>query len=315
MTGNAYGLFVSGADGVFVDSSRFVNSQITGVDLHRFVRSSIIQRTTSTHSGGNGFSLGRATQGVQITQSSATSNANDGFLIAGQALADGPSAVGSSTVTYGNNSLSNSTATNNGHYGIHIQDGFNLAISANRLSGSRMGIVVEDNARTVSLTGNQVENVVQHGIALLDGVTASTVTGNMVNDGPIYLRDSQARVQGNTVLQASNHGISVVGASKGTVIANNVVGGEGPGAVDTARAKGSVTTRGNSTDGWHDSTPLLTRIKDAVIHPMTLLWGVIVGFVLLSMLRGMGRRDRRGGGLRGSHPYAHQMAHLAPRAS
>jgi parallel beta-helix repeat protein len=306
VTGNAFGLFVSGADGVDIDQSTFADSQITGIDFHRFVRSSIIQRTTSNRSGGDGISLGRATQGVQISQSTAKGNAHDGFVLAGEALADGPSAVGSPTGTYGNNSISNSTADGNGHYGIHVKDGFNMTVSSNHVSNSSMGIVVSDNAKNISVTSNQISGVDRHAIALLDGVKSSTVTGNVVEDGPIYLRNSQAKIQGNTITGADGHGVSVVGVAAGTVISYNVVGGSGSSAIDTARANGSVETNGNSDKGWHDTTAIVTRIKQILVQPMTLVWGFILVLVLLSMAQGLRRRPATVG----THPYAHQSSHL-----
>jgi parallel beta-helix repeat protein len=307
VTGNAFGLFVSGADGVLVDSSTFTHSQITGVDFHRFVRSSVIQRTASNYSGGDGFSLGRATQGVQINQSVAIGNADDGFSISGEPLSDGPSAVGSPTQKYGNNSISNSTATGNGHYGIAIRDGFNMTVANNQVAGSKMGIVVLDNATNVSVTGNQINSVASHGVALLDGVTDSTVSGNLVNDGPIYLRNAWARVQGNTVLNASGHAVSVVGSANGTVIAHNVVAGYGSSAIDIARAQDdAVVQTGNSAEGWRDTTSLITEVKRALLQPMTLLWLAIAILVIGSLVRGVGREKPAPG----THPYAHQNGHL-----
>jgi len=306
VSGNAFGLFVSGADGVLIDSSTFTDSQITGVDFHRFVRSSVVQRSTSNYSGGNGFSLGRATQGVQINQSTAVGNAQDGFAVSGEPLADGPSAVGSTVQKYGNSSISNCTANGNGHYGITIKDGFNMSVANNQVSNSRMGIVVDENASKVSVTGNQISGVSSHAIALLDGVTDSTVTGNVVNDGPIYLRDSSAQVQGNTVLDATGHGVSVVGSAVGTVVAYNVVGGTGSSAIDTARSSAEVTQMGNSDVGWRDTTSLLTHIKRALLQPLSLLWLAIGIFVIGSMIRGM----RGASPVRGKHPYAHQSSHL-----
>lgn len=306
VTGDAFGLFVSGAEGIDVDQSSFLNSQIAGIDFHRFVRSSIIQRTRSDHSGGDGVSLGRGTQGVQISQSYADNNAHDGFVIAGNALADGPSAVGSPIETYGNDSISNSTANGNSHYGIHIKDGFNMSVDENHVFGGVMGIVVSDAASNVSVTANQVSGVHTHGIALLDGVLSGRVTGNTVADGQIYLRDSRAIVQGNTVSDVNGHGVSVVGAASGTVIAYNVITGSGTSAIDTARARGSVTRNGNATTGWRDTTAIVTHIEHTVLQPMTLLWAALIFLVVLSMIKGIGRPTF----IRGTHPYAHQTAHL-----
>lgn len=306
--GNAFGLFVSGAEGVLVDSSEFTDSQITGVDFHRFVRSSVIQNTQSNYSGGTGFSLGRATQGVRIDQATAIGNAHDGYLISGEPLADGPSAVGSTIQEYGNSSISNSIAQSNGHYGVAVVDGFNMTVANNQISGGRMGIVAHSGASAITVTGNKITDVASHGIALLDGVTGSAITGNVVSGGPIYLRDSSAEVRGNTVLDASGHAVSVVGSAPSTVVSHNVVSGSGSSAIDTARATVEVVRTANVDDGWNNTTSILERARNALLQPMSLLWLAISVLVIGSMIRGL----RGSPPVRGRHPYAHQNSHLQP---
>jgi parallel beta-helix repeat protein len=303
---DAIGLFVSGADGVAISDSQFLDSQITGVDLHRFVTSSSIQRTESDGSGGVGFNLGRATEGVQLTQCTARGNAGDGFALSGAPLADGPSAVGSPITRYGNDSLSNSIAAANGHYGIFVNNGFNITLSSNQVSASPMGIVVMDEASRVSINGNHVRGTGGYGIALLNGVRRSWVIGNVVSGARIYMRDSQGSVQGNSVLSSMGHGISVVGAADGTSVTNNVVTGTGTSAIDTARAGGTVTVRNNLAAGWQDTTSLWVQYWHMLLHPMSLLWAAILGLVLLSMIKGL----RRGEVVLGTNPYGRKGAQL-----
>lgn len=305
-TGNAIGLFASGADGVAIADSKFLNSQIAGVDLHRFVTASSIQRTVSNGSGGDGFSLGRATEGVQLTQCTADGNAGDGFAISGEPLANGPSAVGSPITRYGNNLLSNSVAKHNGHYGVYVKDGFNVTVSGNHVSSSEMGIVATEGASALSINANHVSSVSSHGIALLDGVVHASVTGNVVTGARIYLRDSEGVVEGNTVLGAAGHGISVVGAGGGTSVTNNVITGVGSSAIDTARASGTIAEHSNVDANWHDTTSLVTQYFHMLLHPMSLLWAAILVLVLVSMIKGM----RRGDIVPGTNPYARKGAHI-----
>jgi parallel beta-helix repeat protein len=305
-TGNAIGLFASGADGVAIADSKFLDSQITGVDLHRFVTASSIQRTVSNGSGGDGFSLGRATEGVQLTQCTAQGNAGDGFSISGEPLATGPSAVGSPITRYGNNLLSNSAAAHNGHYGVYVKDGFNVTVSGNHVSSSEMGIVANEGASSLSINANNISDVSGHGIALLDGVAHASVTGNVVNGAGIYLRDSDGAITGNTVLAAIGHGISVVGSAGGASVTNNVITGTGSSAIDTARASGTIAEGGNVKANWHDTTSLITQYVHMLLHPMSLLWAMILVLVLVSMIKGL----RRGEVMPGTNPYAHKGAHL-----
>jgi hypothetical protein len=304
---DAFGLFVTGADGLQISDSTVSNSQFAGIDLHRFVSNGAIQRTVSTFNGGDGFNLDRATQGIVISESTATRNAGHGFALSGRPLSNGPSAVGSPLESYGNNSVSNSTASDNARDGIEVSGGFNIGLQNNRIDRNDMGIVVTDAATRVAVTGNDIGNQKRHGIALVKGVSQATVTGNVVDGATtgIYLRDSQAQVKGNTVEHASLHGVSVVGSAKGTQVSYNVMAGNGPSALDVARAHAGVSSTDNLLAGWHDTTPWYLYFKQ-LLHPMTALWVLIFGLVALSAIRSRKHRTIV------VHPYAHQMAHQMP---
>jgi hypothetical protein len=300
--GDAFGLFVSGANGVQIDRSTIKNSSIAGVVLHRYVTNGAISKTVSEHNVGDGITLDRATTGITINESTARSNSGSGFSLSGRALADGPSAAGSPLTNYGNSSISNSVATGNGHYGIEVTGGFKMGLQNNRIMGNDMGIVVTGPASDVSITGNTVRNTQRHGIALLDGVTASTVTGNVVDGAGtgVYLRGSSAEVRGNTVQRARSHGVSLVGSVSGTQIEYNVLAGSGPSALDIGRSNGHVVRTGNQVGGWHDTSPWYFLFKK-LLHPMTALWTLIALLVVTSAVRGRGRPREI------EHPYAHQQ--------
>jgi parallel beta-helix repeat protein len=177
-----------------------------------------------------------------------------------------------------------------------------MGLQNNRVLDNDMGIVVTGPATDISITGNTVRDVERHGIALLDGVTASTMTGNVVDHAGtgIYLRESSAEVKGNTVQGASSHGVSLVGSVSGTKIDYNVLAGSGPSALDTGRSNGDVERSGNQTGGWHDTSPWYFLFKK-LLHPMTALWTLIALLVLTSAVRSRGRTREI------EHPYAHQQ--------
>lgn len=302
--GDAFGLFVTGANGLQISDSTVSNSEFAGIELHRFVSNGVIQRTTTTYNGGDGLNLDRATQGIVISEATSTRNAGHGFALSGAPLATGPSAVGSPVESYGNDSISNSIASDNARDGIEVSGGFNIGLANNRIDGNDMGIVVTDGATQVAVTGNDIGANKRHGISIVKGVSQSTVTGNVVDGATsgIYLRDSQAQVKGNTVEHASQHGVSVVGSAKGTAVDYNVLAGSGPSAIDTVRSHGGVSTKDNQQTGWHDTTPWYLYFKK-LLHPMTVLWACILILVLLSAIRSRKSRAIV------VHPYAHQMAH------
>lgn len=305
---DAFGLFISGANGIQIDSTVVQNSLIAGISLHRFVTNGVITRTTAKHNAGDGFNLDRATTGITMSEATATGNSGNGFTLSGRALADGPSATGSSTVDYGNNSISNSTSTGNGHDGIEVVGGFNIGVQNNQVSDNDMGIVATGNASHIAVTGNNVTHNARHGIALVNGVHQSTVTGNVVDgaDSGVYLRDSSAQVKGNTIEHAHTHAVSAVGNVAGTEVSYNVLAGSGASALDTARSNGTVVQAHNESTAWHDTTPWYVQLK-RLLHPMTLLWASIFLLVIVSAIRSRKRDD----GLV-VHPYAHQMAHAMP---
>ena len=302
--GDAFGLFVSGANGIQISDSAFTNSAINGVVLHRYVSNGVVSTTTSSHNAGNGFTLDRASTGITLSEATATANADSGVVISGRPLADGPSSVGSPTSSYGGNSVANSTVTGNGHYGIHVLGGFNVGVQNNHVSDNEMGIVVSGPADRISVTGNQIGATASHGIALMDGVTNSTVTANVVDGARtgVYVRASSVDVVGNSVQAASLHGVSLVGEVAGSDVDRNVLSGSGASAMDSTRSRGKVVAEGNQDNGWHDTSPWYFAFK-RLLHPMNALWASLFALVLLSALRS--RRVPRGV----AHPYAHQIAH------
>ncbi|MFE7764271.1 right-handed parallel beta-helix repeat-containing protein [Streptomyces sp. NPDC057438] len=307
LTGNAFGLFLSGANGVSISDSTVRRSLEHGVVLHRFVTNAVVERTVSKENGGDGFVLARATEQVRVSGSTAESNGGNGFTLSGRPLASGPSASGESISSYGSNSVSDSIATDNGHYGIEIFGGKDVGVQNNRVEGGDMGIVARKDATKVAITGNRLTGQSRQGISVRDGVTAATITGNIVEgtETGIYVRDSVGEIRGNTIQDGTNHGITMVGGVSESVITYNVISGVGPSAVDTTRAHGDIAVRQNQTFAWHDTSSFWVKFRHYA-SPMTLLWTFILLLILFSAV--LGRRqsrkgNRRGGRRLGVHPY------------
>jgi hypothetical protein len=307
-THNAFGLFVSGANGVQVSDSTFSDNQFGGMVLHRYVTNGVITRTTAERNLGDGFALGRATAAISISESTAAHNLGSGFRLAGRPLAEGPSVVGASLRSYGNNSVSHCTATENGRYGIELLGGVNVGLDNNVLDGQDMGILVKGPAQQVSITGNTVRHSARHGIALVNTVSSSTVTGNVVDGATtgVYIRDSSVEVRGNTILGARSHGASLLGEVKGSNVSFNVLAGSGASALDLMRSHGDIAVDTNNIDGWHDTSPWYLVFKK-LLQPMNALWSLIAVLMVVSAMRG--RRAAKGI----VQPYAAQMTQLSDR--
>jgi putative cofactor-binding repeat protein len=301
---SAFGVFVSGAAGVQITNSTFEGNRFGGVVLHRHVTNGAITATTSTGNGGDGFSVGRTTTGISISESTASRNAGSGFHVDGRALTDAPSVVGASLRPYGNNSITASSASDNGRYGIHVRGGFNIGLQNNLIEHHDMGIMVGGPAERISVTGNRLERSERHGIGVVDGVRDAVLTGNVVAEARtgIYVRDSSATITGNTIESANAHAVSLVGSVGGSEVSFNVLAGEGASALDTRRSGGDVAYSTNNVDGWRDTTPWYVWFK-RLLQPANALWTLLALLIVISAVR-----SRRANGVI-THPYAHQMSH------
>ncbi|MFS0704283.1 nitrous oxide reductase family maturation protein NosD [Cellulomonas sp. 179-A 9B4 NHS] len=298
--GNAFGLFLSSANGVDITDTSVSRSLVDGLVLHRFVANAAISATEVHGNAGDGIVLSRATTGIVLSEVSATGNGDNGIELRGESLADGPSATGSPVGDYGNNSVSNSVASDNARYGIEVVGGRNVSLTANDVSGNDMGIVVRDPASEVAVVGNRLTGNTRHGIALRDGVESATVSGNVLDDGAngIYLRDSTAEVRRNTVSGMTLHAVTLVGDVTGTVVTQNDLAGRGPSAVDRKRSTGAEVD-GNDEGGWTSTKPFWTVVRNAA-QPLTVMWVLLGLLVVVTAIRGAGRPRTR------THPYAQQ---------
>ncbi|MDQ0368366.1 right-handed parallel beta-helix repeat-containing protein [Catenuloplanes indicus] len=299
ISGNAFGLFISGATGVNITDSTVAESLEDGVVMHRFASSLVIEKVTSRNNGGDGFVLSRAAQQVRISDAVADHNGGNGITVNGLPLAEDASASGQFVGAYGSNTVANSEVSHNARYGIEVIGGINVDVQNNEVTGSEAGIVARQGADRVTITGNRVSGAVRHGIAVRDEVTAATVTGNIVTDvdNGVYVRDSSAEVRGNTVEEATNHGIAMVGAVDGSVVSHNVISGVGPSALDLSRADGDLTAADNQAGAWYDTSSFWVKFRHYA-SPMTMLWTAIVLAIAFSAV--MGARRRRTGFF---HPY------------
>lgn len=320
IVGNAFGLFMSGATGIAVSDVQVTGSLITGVVLHRFATQAVLQNVVSNRNYGDGFLIARAAQEIQISSSRADYNLGNGFTVNGQPISQGPSAAGEPLGAYGNNTLARNSAKGNSHYGVEVLGGINIALDDNTLDGNQMGVVVRRGAENVTISGNVLRNQNREGISVRDGVKAVTVSSNTVQGAAtgIYVRDSSAHVSGNTVSGASLHGVTMIGTNTGSVVENNIVGGEGASPIDTGRAHGTVSVGYNATGGWFDTTSTWTRVK-ALISPLTIVWICVISLLLFTSLKGYRARHRSAakGGLGidalGTHPYLKQRALPIPQ--
>jgi parallel beta-helix repeat protein len=302
---DAFGLFVSSAEGVAVSHVSVSRSLVDGIVFHRDVTDSTITNTTSSHNAVDGVILTRATSGIELNTVTAQHNGHNGITIEGGALATGPNPTGVPVSTYGNNGVSNSNASDNAHYGIAIVGGTNMRVTGNTASNDVSGVVVSDAASTTSVRNNLIENSSKQGIALRDAGTNTLVQGNTIDgaDIGIYARNAGGNLDHNTIQDASTHAITLVGATGKSTIQKNTLQGSGYSAIDTSRTSGAVVGV-NDAQHWVNTKPF-NVVLGAIFQPLTIMWIAIALVVLLSTIAMIGRRRIM------THPYAN----MAPLSS
>jgi nitrous oxidase accessory protein NosD len=301
--GNAFGLFVTNADGVAIHDTEISHSLVDGLVLHRFVSDATISTTSSTANAVDGFTVGRSSSHVTFTNVTAASNGGNGISIDGQSLATGPNATGTAVQTYGSNSVTGSTITGNKRYGLEISGGRNTKVTSTTLARNDIGIVVNHAATNVEITGNSFTNQVNQAIAVRDTVLNASVTKNLIVGGNtgVYVRNASALLTANKISRVTNHGVSLVGNASAVHVVGNTVAGYGSKALWVAKATG-VDLGKNNTDGWHPA-PTVTTVVNWVFQPLTIVW-LLLGALLLGTALSR-RRKPKVRGIR--HPYAEQV--------
>jgi hypothetical protein len=268
--------------------------------MHRYVVNAVVQATRATGNGSDGIQLSRATTGIVLSEITASDNGRNGVTMSGLPLADGPSATGMSTASYGNNSVANSQVSGNDRYGVEVLGGTNIGVLANEVNDNDMGIVVREDADNIDIVGNRVVDSGLQGVALRDGVREATVTGNIVTGGAtsVYVRDSVARIENNTLTDADSHAVSLVGEVGLTTLQRNTITGRGPSAIDVQRAVDvDRDAWDNNTSGWDDTTPFLVTLK-RFLQPLTAMWLGLGALLVFTAVRGARARRVK------QHPYA-----------
>lgn len=286
VTGNAYGLFVSNANSVQLQNSKFMNNLVDGIDFHREVTNSRITGVESSSNGGDGFHISRGSQGVLMDSVVAANNKGNGITIDAAPLSDGPSATGFPIVAYGGHSVLNSKVTNNGHYGIAVLGGDGIVLRRNTITGGDFGIIVGKASQGIDVEENRIDSAAKQGIAVRDGAEG-TIFGNLVVGGKIaiYVRDSKVSVTRNTIQDVSGHGVTMVGDTTGSTVGKNLIAGHGNSPIDTVRGKGVSVLSTNESPAWVYQN-VTERVIRVVTKPMTMLWTVLALILLFTAFRG-----------------------------
>jgi nitrous oxidase accessory protein NosD len=304
--GNAFGVFITSAEGVVIRDTVVKNSLVDGIIMHRYVTNSEISRTSSHDNARNGIMLTRGTSGIVLDRVTSKVNGANGISLNGRPLADGPSATGTPVGSYGNNEVSNSVTNDNGRYGIDVLGGTRVQLDSNEVNGNTMGIVVGAGAEEIVVKNNLVAGSVEQGIAFRAAGTDALVRGNTVTGGEIgiYARDAGGTFERNTVEDVTNHAITLIGATGDSVVEKNTVAGSGPSAIDVARA-GETVVLENDLESWRSTKPLDVVLR-GIFQPLTVMWLLLGLLLVISAVSSIGRKHTG---------FTHPYENLAPLSS
>ncbi len=286
ITGNAYGLFVTGSSGPRIEHTVITKSLVDGLVLHRNVDSASVSDVEVDQSGRDGVVISREVEGSLLTRLLVKQNGRDGIVMAGRPLASGPSASGSSIRAFGNNTLTASQSSGNLRIGIHVIGGTAIRVQGNTVNGGRSGIVVSNGAADIDVDSNRVAGAAANGIQVRESRQVS-VTANAVRDSPtgIHVRNSISAVRQNSTSGVTLHGITFVGAVSGSVVSANQLSGSGTSAIDLVRVShhDNPVLKENDLSGWK-RTVTSDSLLSVLLHPLTVIW-ICVALILIVMSR------------------------------
>lgn len=286
MTGNAFGLFVTGNTGATIENTVIRKSLVNGLVLHRDVESASVKNVRVEKSGSDGVVVSRKVEGTVLTRLVVRHNGRDGVVLAGRPLASGPSASGSSTRAFGNNVLTASESSNNARIGVHVIGGTSVRVQGNAVNGGRSGIVVSDGADDIDIDSNRVSGAAANGIQVRESrkvsVTANVVSGSQTG---IHVRNSSGTFRQNSTSGVTLHGITFVGRAAGSQVGQNRFSGSGTSAIDVVRVTDQQVPelQENDLSGW-SRTVTSDSLVSVLLHPLTVIW-LLIALMLLVMSR------------------------------
>jgi parallel beta-helix repeat protein len=303
--------------------NRFLANDGHGFDAHSGCRALILDGNAATGNGGHGFLLARGCRDNLLQGNHATGNGSSGIVlgngsattagatgntvisntVAGNAAAglvvDGGAGnrLRGNTVRGGTtgielrntraNPVEGNTVTDVKGPGVDLDGGAANKVTGNRIERSQVGLYLKRAAAGALVSRNQVLGSAQFGIYLSEGSRGNRASGNFIKGAFSGIRAKDARrnrIAGNTILEATDSGISLHGDVRGTLVLDNLVSGRGGRSpieqLASAAGLAGVRVEANRTDGWEVARPRLApgeQLRHFLrFHPAALLWVLVL---------------------------------------
>ncbi len=339
---NRIGAFSDQAPDMSWTRNQFLANDSHGFDAHSGCRALVLDGNTATGNGGHGFLLargcrdnllqgnhavGNAASGIVLGNGSATAVGATGNTVISNTATDNAAAglavdggtgnrLRGNTVKGGGtgieirnsraNPVEGNTVSDVKGPGVDLDGGAANKVTGNRIERSHVGLYLKRAASGGVVSGNQIVASAQFGIYLSEGARGNRASGNFIKGAfsGIRAKDAQRnRITGNTVVEATDSGISLHGDVRGTLVLDNLVSGRGGRSPIEQLASPSelagVRVEANRTDGWEVARPALAPLDQLRhflrFHPAALLWALVllVPALLLPLRLWHRRRVRR----------------------
>ncbi len=305
ITGNQYGVFLARSADVKIDRVQITRSVRDGVRLHRGAARTLVAATEVAGGGGDGIVVARGVGSSILRGVTSTANGGSGLILDGRSLATSDTVSGAATTPTKGTLVDGAVITANRGVSIRVQGGVGTILRGMTVRGTDRGIVVQDNARAVSVEQSTVVGVGSAGL-VLDGDDRSVVTDTVFSGWRtgVQLRGSRQPVLRRVdVNGAALFGLSLRGRVTSAVIDECSLSGRGPRPVDLRtldRQAGRPLLTNTDTTGWVVAGAPKTFRQLVEQHPALWAWTLILIVPPLLWWRARARARLRPGH---AHPY------------
>jgi parallel beta-helix repeat protein len=339
---NRIGAFSDQAPDMSWTRNQFLANDGHGFEAHSGCRALVLDGNTATDNGGHGFLLARGCRDNLLQANHAAGNAGSGIVL-GNGSATPVGATGNTVISNtatgnaaaglvvdggtgnrlrGNtvqggatgieirnsraNPVEGNTVSDVRGPGVDLDGGAGNQVTGNRIERSHVGLYLKRAASGGVVSRNQILASAQFGIYLAEGASGNRASGNFIKGAFSGIRAKDARrnrIAGNTVVGATDSGISLHGDVRGTLVLDNLVSGRGGRSpieqLSSPAGLAGVRVEANRTDGWQVARPVLAPLDQARhfvrFHPTALLWALVllVPALLLPLRLWHRRRVRR----------------------
>ena len=335
---NRIGAFSDQAPDMSWTRNQFLANDGHGFDAHSGCRALVLDGNTATGNGGHGFLLARGCRDNLLQANHADGNAGSGIVL-GNGSATPVGATGNTVISNtaaaglvvdggsgnrlrGNtvqggatgieirnsraNPVEGNTVSDVRGPGVDLDGGGANQVTGNRIERSHVGLYLKRAASGGVVSRNQILASAQFGIYLAEGARRNRASGNFIKGAFSGIRAKDARsnrIAGNTIVEATDSGISLHGDVRGTLVLDNLVSGRGGRSpieqLSSPAGLAGVRVEANRTDGWEVARPVLAPLDQARhflrFHPTALLWALVllVPALLLPLRLWHRRRVRR----------------------